>query len=226
MGEIEELWQYHQTPGCQKPSDRKAVAIDCEMGTAKSGDSELIRVTLLDYFSGQVLVDNLVDPDVPMRHFNTRYSGVRPVDMDIARRAGTCLHGRDSARNAVLQFVGPSTLVVGHSTQHDLTALRWIHPKVIDTYILESALNETAENGAPIESTLESLALSDVKIKNNANDSQQRSKGNGRLSLKMMSKVKLGRDIQTGQNGHDSFEDALAARDLVHAYLTSQGAGV
>jgi RNA exonuclease 1 len=193
------------------------------MGTAKSGDSELIRVTLLDYFSGQVLVDNLVQPDVPMLHFNTRYSGVRPIDMDIARRAGTCFYGRDSARNAILKFVGPSTLVVGHSAQHDLTALRWIHPNVVDTYILESSLNDTAEKetSTPLESTLELLTPSDVKIKDNAEGGQKRPKGSGRLSLKTLSKVKLGQEIQTGRNGHDSVEDALAARDLVHAYLTS-----
>jgi RNA exonuclease 1 len=193
------------------------------MGTAGSGDSELIRVTLLDYFSGQVLVDNLVQPDVPMLHFNTRYSGVRRIDIDIARRTGTCFYGRDSARDAILKFVGPSTLVVGHSAQHDLTALRWIHPNVIDTYILESALNAAAEKetSAHLESTLELLTLSDVKIKDNTEGGQKRPKGSGRLSLKTLSKVKLGREIQTGRNGHDSIEDALAARDLVHAYLNS-----
>jgi RNA exonuclease 1 len=191
------------------------------MGTAESGDSELIRVTLLDYFSGQVLVDNLVHPDVPMLHFNTRISGVRRIDIDLARRAGTCFYGRDSARNAIMKFVGPSTVVVGHSVQHDLTSLRWIHPNIIDTYILESTLNDKAEKETtvPLESTLELLTLSDVKI-NSAEGRQKRPKGSGPLSLKTLSKVKLGREIQSGRNGHDSAEDALAARDLVHAYLT------
>jgi RNA exonuclease len=196
------------------------------MGTAKSGDSELIRVTLLDYFSGRILVDNLVDPNVPMLHLNTRYSGVRPIDMDVARRSGTCFYGRDSAREAILKFVGPSTLVVGHSAQHDLTALRWIHPNVIDTYLLESDLNDAVEkeSSAAISSTSESLTPLDVKIQDNAGSRRKRPKGSGRLSLKTLSKVKLGREIQTGRNGHDSVEDALAARDLVHAYLNFYGA--
>ena len=196
------------------------------MGTAESGDSELIRVTLLDYFSGQVLMDSLVHPNVPMLHYNTRFSGVRRIDMNMARRNGTCFYGRDSARNAIMKFVGPSTLVVGHSAQNDLTSLRWIHPKIIDTYILESALNDATERDTSmsLESTLEPLTLSDAKI-NNTEGGRKRPKGSGPLSLKTLSKVKLGREIQTGRNGHDSVEDALAARDLVHAYLTSYALG-
>ena len=41
------------------------------MGTAFDGDSELIRLTLIDYFSGETLIDSLVYPDVAMLHFNT-----------------------------------------------------------------------------------------------------------------------------------------------------------
>jgi RNA exonuclease 1 len=42
------------------------------MGTAASGESELIRVTMVDYFSDEILVDNLVEPGVRMLHLNTR----------------------------------------------------------------------------------------------------------------------------------------------------------
>ncbi|KGM91817.1 uncharacterized protein PADG_12134 [Paracoccidioides brasiliensis Pb18] len=43
---------------------RTAVAIDCEMGQGASGDSKLIRITLVDYFSSAILIDNLVYPSV------------------------------------------------------------------------------------------------------------------------------------------------------------------
>ncbi|KAH8696187.1 ribonuclease H-like domain-containing protein [Talaromyces proteolyticus] len=223
-GEIERLWQFHSTGGGKRQSSyRKAVAIDCEMGTAKSGDSELIRITLLDYFSGQILIDKLVYPDVPMLHFNTRYSGVRRIDLNNARREGSCFYGRNSARTAILKFVGPSTVIVGHSAQNDLKSLRWIHHKIVDTYIIESSLKEAAERMLK-ESSLttppEPPNSLDVNPKKEE-DRQKSSKGRGMLSLKTLSKVKLGRDIQTGRNGHDSVEDALAARDLVHFYLTN-----
>lgn len=223
-GEMERLWQHHPTKNGQtKPLHRTAVAIDCEMGTSMSGESELIRVTLLDYFSGQVLIDKLVWPDVPMLHLNTRFSGIRWNDLNKARRKHSCLYGRNNARAAVLQFVGPSTIVVGHSAHHDLTSLRWIHHRIIDSYILEAALKEAAEQATtepPQEIPIESLTLSDTGPKS-TEDSPKRPKGRGLLSLKMLAKVKLGREIQVGRDGHDSIEDALAARDLVHLYLTT-----
>jgi RNA exonuclease 1 len=110
-----------------KHSDiRPAVAIDCEMGTALSGDSELIRVSMIDYFSGATLLDNIVEPDVPMRHLNTRFSGVSWADVNRARRQKTCLQGKAGARWAIWRYVGPTTLVIGHSVSNDLRALNWL----------------------------------------------------------------------------------------------------
>ncbi|KAF7575366.1 RNA exonuclease [Pyrenophora tritici-repentis] len=46
---------------------------------------------------------------------------------------------------------------------------------------------------------------------------KKKPKGSGELSLKMLLKRYLGREIQMqGNLGHDSMEDAIAARDLVH----------
>jgi hypothetical protein len=47
-------------------------------------------------------------------------------------------------------------------------------------------------------------------------------KGSGALSLKTLAMVRLGREIQAGgKKGHDSLEDALAARDLAHSQYMS-----
>ena len=122
----------------KRDSIRVAVALDCEMGTAASGDPELIRVTMVDYFSGEILVDNLVQPDVSMRHLNTRYSGVSWPDLKEARRKGTCLSGKAGARQAVWKYVGNDTIIVGHGVSNDLRALRWTHTLVVDSLIKES----------------------------------------------------------------------------------------
>jgi len=85
QGQLESLWKFHPTPSAYTSHQiRPVVAIDCEMGTAKSGDSELIRVTLIDYFSSEILVDKLVYPDVAMEHYNTRFSGVTRKEMENA----------------------------------------------------------------------------------------------------------------------------------------------
>ncbi|KAL2187954.1 hypothetical protein L209DRAFT_779849 [Thermothelomyces heterothallicus CBS 203.75] len=190
---IERRWQFDVTPPNKRPSHRLAVAIDCEMGTAFDDDSELIRLTLLDYFSGETLIDSLVYPDIPMKHFNTRWSGITRADMEASRRKRQCIRGRDAARRAVFQFVGHSTVVSARRKEIQLTAARERDEKGGDS----------AEGGAPV-----------------ANEKRVQ-KGPGRMSLKALAMERLGRAIQVGNNGHDSMEDALAARDLVHAYITS-----
>jgi RNA exonuclease 1 len=94
-------WQYSVTPASTTKNARKAVVIDCEMGTAASGDCELIRLTLIDYSSRQVLIDNLVWPDILMSHLNTKYSGVTWKSMREARNAKRCIFGRKNARALV-----------------------------------------------------------------------------------------------------------------------------
>ncbi|RMJ24180.1 Exonuc_X-T protein [Aspergillus sp. HF37] len=136
--ELEDDWTFYPTPATPSPDTRLAVALDCEMGTSFAGDAELIRISAVDYFSGRVLVDSLVYPAVAMAHFNTRYSGVTRGMLETARRDNACLHGRDEARTAVWQFVGPHTVLVMHGGKADLLALRWIHGQAIDTYMVES----------------------------------------------------------------------------------------
>lgn len=157
---LREYWTFHSTPSvppsrqrlgsdpknCTKAHRdflaarrvRAAVALDCEMGTALSGESEIIRITVVDFFNQEVLLDSLVQPSIPMKHYNTRFSGVTASDMRDAVRNRTCIFGRDMARQQVWRFVGPDTVIVVHGGHNDLSALRLIHPLIIDTFILES----------------------------------------------------------------------------------------
>ncbi|KAH6666393.1 hypothetical protein B0J14DRAFT_660016 [Halenospora varia] len=140
-GQLEAAWLFHETPTTNFLADiRHAVAIDCEMAVAYSGDSELVRVTLIDFFTAEVLIDSLVYPDADIQDYKTRYSGVTRKEMEVARRRRECFMGKTEARLAVWKFVGPETIVVGHSAHNDLSALRWIHKSVIDTWLLEDLL--------------------------------------------------------------------------------------
>jgi len=222
------------------------------MGMAESGDSELIRVTLIDYFTDEVLVDNLVEPDVPMRHLNTQYSGVTWSDMRRAQRQGTCLKGKAMARAAVWWFVGTETVVVGHGVSNDLRAMRWVHALVVDSFVIEFGYvkRKEAEIAAAAEKEVERTKamggertvasfveqdslLGDyvnagtplADMPGNLHDAQgkqtapkaKKKKGSGNLALKNLVEKRLHRQIQmAGKAGHDSLEDAIAARDLVH----------
>ncbi|KAH7169333.1 hypothetical protein DER46DRAFT_624548 [Fusarium sp. MPI-SDFR-AT-0072] len=154
LKEISNLWQYTATPSSTTKDTRKAVVIDCEMGTAASGDCELIRLTLIDYFSSHVLIDKLVWPDVPMSHLNTKWSGVTWKMMHEARNKRKCVFGWRNARSLIWKFVSPETIVIGHGVKSDLTSLRWIHPRVIDTLIVEGD-NHGATTGLSLKKLAE-----------------------------------------------------------------------
>lgn len=135
----------------QQPDVRDAIALDCEMGTSALNEPELIRLTAVDFFSNQVLVDSLVKPSVAMLHYNTKYSGVSRSDMVGAERSRTCIFGRNAARERLMHFVGPDTTVIVHGGQSDFTALRWIHPKIVDTFILAGYQYGTIEGGRSLK---------------------------------------------------------------------------
>lgn len=219
--ELERRWQFHATAPDTQPNHRVAVAIDCEMGTAFDGDSELIRLTIVDYFTGKTLIDSLVYPDIEMRHFNTRWSGITRRDMEQSRRQRQCIMGRDAARRAVFDYVGPSTIVVGHGVQNDLSSLRWIHNRVVDSFIIESGIRKEAKLKAEQEKKKNEEVDKDKDKEGAQEEIQKRGKHHpDGMSLKALTMKRLGRAIQMGKNGHDSLEDALAARDLVHDYTT------
>jgi RNA exonuclease 1 len=244
-GELARLYQFYPTPSSSDTEGlllRAAVAIDCEMGTAMTGDSELIRLTAIDYLTGEVLINNIVDPDQYMMHLNTRYSGVTFPQLNEAKRKRTCLIGKAGAREALWRFVGPHTALVGHGVNNDLRALKWIHPTVVDSFLIEHkilqakkaaiAAAEEAEAAAAAAAVAAAAAAATTALveepehllqketsspQTEVGPKKKKPKGSGDLSLKTLMKKYLDRDIQTqGNKGHDSFEDALAARDLVH----------
>ncbi|KFA51198.1 hypothetical protein S40293_05072 [Stachybotrys chartarum IBT 40293] len=213
--ELADTWRFYDTPE-RLPTERPAalaVSIDCEMGTAVSGDSEVIRVSVVDYYNGRVLLDKLVYPDVPMAHYNTSWSGVSFRDMSGARRARTCIFGRDNARRAVWELIGRETIVVGHACQNDLNALRMLHPLVVDTQIYEN--QKRAEATRAYEMALERDGL----LGEEHFEAPDEKYGMG---LKDLAVKYLHRVIQTKGRGHDSVEDAMATRDILHVFVTEE----
>ncbi|KAF1837952.1 hypothetical protein BDW02DRAFT_542750 [Decorospora gaudefroyi] len=248
-GKLHRMYQFHPTPPIYHESKenrhiRQAVAIDCEMGTAETGESELIRLSAIDYFTGEVLINNLVKTDQPLRHLNTRYSGVTWGQLNHALRNKRTLIGKAGARDALWRFVGPQTVIVGHGVNNDLRALRWIHTCVVDSYMVEHKIVQarkafeaaTEANMAMTtqQATQQLSVLAPPPATGHKTGSltphgqapttglgepkkQKKPKGCGDLALKTLLKKYLDRDIQMqGNKGHDSLEDAVAARDLVH----------
>lgn len=227
---LRKQWNYVRTPTVVKQAIPKAaVAIDCEMGGTSTRESVVIRVTMIDYFTSEVLVDELVYPDTRIVDYRTRFSGVTRAQMENAVRKRKCLFGLEAARKAIWKHVGPSTIIVGHSLNNDLTALRWIHPLVLDTMLIDNLILKEAQKIAQEieqDSQVKIIQSEPVVVNNVAGTEEKKKKkvkGSGVLSLKTMTRERLGRDIQNQNSGHDSLEDAIATRDIAHWNVVVRG---
>lgn len=173
-----------------------AVVLDCEMAGTSTGGNELIQIAIIDFLSGEVLLQSLVNPTVPITAWRTEITGITAASMKAAVASGAALNGWQAARAELWRVVGPDTILVGQSLYHDLKVLQASHTKIIDTAILafDAVLGEK-------------LAY--------------RRK---RWGLKELCRDLLGINIrQPPRPGtvavHDAVEDVLATRELVLLFL-------
>ncbi|XP_073542434.1 RNA exonuclease 1 homolog isoform X2 [Phyllobates terribilis] len=103
-------------------------ALDCEMCYTTKG-LELTRVTVINY-QLKVIYDTFVIPDNKIVDYNTRFSGVTEEDLQ-----NTTITLRD-VQAVLLSMFSCDSILIGHSLESDLFALKLIHPTVVDTAIV------------------------------------------------------------------------------------------
>ncbi|KAF8828516.1 hypothetical protein HHX47_DHR3000017 [Lentinula edodes] len=135
---------------------RKVYGIDCEMCTTEDG-KELTRVCMIDYDTQLVVYDQLVIPNKPVVDYLTRWSGIT------AESLATATTTFAEAQANVLKLLSPvsshipkanpfstkpsvasssapllTPILLGHSLESDLKALKIAHSFCVDTALIYS----------------------------------------------------------------------------------------
>ena len=106
----------------------KMFALDCEMCNTTVGN-ELTRVTVVD-FTGATCYESLVMPENPIVDYNTRFSGITAEDME-----GVEVGIREVQAHLLTMF-SAKDMLLGHSLESDLRALKLVHSTVVDTSVV------------------------------------------------------------------------------------------
>ncbi|XP_050400601.1 RNA exonuclease 1 homolog [Patella vulgata] len=103
-------------------------AMDCEM-VYTTGGMELARVTVVGS-DKQPVYESLVKPDYPVIDTNTRFSGIEDKDLE---NVTTTLR---NVQAVLLSLFNDQTILLGHSLESDLIAVKLIHNTVVDTSLV------------------------------------------------------------------------------------------
>ncbi|KAL4866238.1 hypothetical protein BDV12DRAFT_173319 [Aspergillus spectabilis] len=122
------------------PIARKAVVLDCEMvgvlGANNRETSEVVRLSAVDFLTGEVLIDTYVSPKGHVISWRTKFSGVNASILREQKQRGNVIEGWKAARELVWHFIDAQTILIGHSLNNDLSVLGMVHTQVVDSAIL------------------------------------------------------------------------------------------
>ncbi|KAH7020823.1 ribonuclease H-like domain-containing protein [Microdochium trichocladiopsis] len=113
-----------------------AIVVDCEMAGTAEKDSELVHLTLLEFFSGHVLLNKLVNPTRAITDWRTSITGIDASTMQAAVDDDRALQGWQAARAELWRLADDNTILIGQSLHNDLKVLHTTHYRVIDTAVL------------------------------------------------------------------------------------------
>ncbi|KAJ5404450.1 hypothetical protein N7509_004321 [Penicillium cosmopolitanum] len=108
---------------------RMVLSLDCEMCLTEGDKSELARISLVGW-DGEVVLDELVQPSRPVTNYLTQYSGITKEMLDPVTTTLADIQQR------LLTILTPQSILIGHSLNSDLAALKLTHPFIVDTAII------------------------------------------------------------------------------------------
>lgn len=178
-----------------------ALVVDCEMVELADRIVDLIRVSVVDFLTGEIVLNHLVQPTGSVKDWRSRVSGVDGAILRAAKTdpRATVLRGWPEARSRIFAVSDARTVFIGHALPNDLKILRIAADRVVDSIVLtaHAVFGSSVNGNGPFPRT---------------------------WGLKSGCKALLGVDIQARAAAHDPLEDALATRELVVWCLTHRDA--
>jgi len=163
--------------------------IDGEMLFTTHG-LQLCKITVVG-IDGKLVYETLVHPEDPIVDYNTRFSGVSAKDL----KRGPVKSLKD-VQNDLLGFINANTILMGHSLENDLRALKLVHMTVIDTSLVFPHYY-----GMPFRRSLKSIVHSylnrEIQAENCGHDSYE----DARACIELML-WKVRQDLQQQQPTH------------------------
>lgn len=133
------------------PNKHGIRALDCEMCYTTYG-LELTRVTVIDHKS-EVVYEKLVRPENHILDYNTKFSGIKEGDLD---NITTSLV---DVQRDLLEMFSSKTILIGHSLDSDMKALKLFHTRFIDTAQLFPH-----KRGLPFKRALRTLMVENLRV--------------------------------------------------------------
>ncbi|CXJ01863.1 exoribonuclease, putative [Plasmodium berghei] len=109
-------------------------SVDCEMCETSGGYRELTKVTIVDAYMN-IIYDSYVLPDNKITNYLTLYSGINENTLKNVHTKLT------DVQKELKNILNNKSILVGHSLENDLHALKIKHDYIIDTSVIYSNNN-------------------------------------------------------------------------------------
>lgn len=182
--------------------------VDCEMCRTNRAENELARVSIVDERYNSVY-ETLVRPTNAIVDYLTVWSGITKEMMENVTKT------LKEVQQEVRQLLPPDAILVGQSLNCDLSAMKLMHPYVIDTSVI---FNTTGDRNR--KSKLQLLAKTfldqDIQMDRSGHSSIEDS-----IASLKLTKLKLSRDIYFGDLALQSKRDVIKTHDTGIANATN-----